>query len=119
METNSIWGNANQLSDALEPFRTGIAQIVEYSCTHTRLLLYIHNPEKNQSGGIEVCCIRCNDISLSKLDGHTGFVIEGESRTQEGCLILSCPTMRVLCWDISITHHKSFNHMSLYRHTNG
>ena len=66
--------------------------------------------------GLLIRCIQCNDISMTRLVGHSGFTISGESRTKEGSLLLSCSSLQVKCWDIDVTHHASFTKMCEYQY---
>ena len=66
-EIESIWGDASKISDVVSPFKDGDAKILDYSCSHNTLNLWLKLRGKDIYDGLLIRCIQCNDISMTRL----------------------------------------------------
>jgi hypothetical protein len=117
------FGNALQLTDALEPWQGGRAQVLGYSANGW-LDVWLTKPAEDWvqgpplEGGLLLQCVKCVSVRFLANWGPIHLRVEGTSRGEDAVSlrIHDAERFHVACWDAQVTGiFASFEALSAWR----
>ena len=123
-KTTVGFGNAGELTKALQPWQGGRAQILECTASHNLLAIWVTKPPSDwvvgdcRPGGVLIQCARCVSVRFVPVWGPMNMGVTGLARdgNRESLRLSDGISFDVTCWDAQVTGvFEDFNEMCRWK----